>query len=283
MPRNTVDTPRSRALGAELRRLRIRANPDTSLREFAKQVGLSYVALSRWETGKRVPNTEDVATLLAALRVIGDERDRLLAMTRQAQDPNWVAPGVDRQLTALIDFEQTATTIVDVSPLVLPGLLQTADYARAIMDDGVMTSGEVQTAVITRMGRRDILTRDNPVHLMALVGEAALRYPMGGPTVMAAQLRHVLKMAALPNVTVHAIPISTKWNPSLSGPFVLYEFPVAAPIVHFEHHRSSMFLPDKKDIEDMRKAVHAIRAAALSEEETAALITKIEKEIGAFR
>jgi transcriptional regulator with XRE-family HTH domain len=276
-----VDTPRSRALGAELRRLRIGVNPRTSLREFAKQVGVSYVALSRWETGKRVPTSEDVATLLGALRVIGEERERLLAMTRQAQDPNWVAPGVDRQLTALIDFEQTATTIVDVSPLVMPGLLQTADYARVIMDDGVMTTGEVQTAVITRMGRRDILTRDTPVNFLALVGEAALRYPMGGPAVMAAQLRHVRRMAGLPNVTVQAIPTRPGWNPSLSGPFVLYEFPVAAPIVHFEHHRSSMFLPDKKDIEDMRKAVQAIRSVALGPEDTATLITKIEKEIGA--
>lgn len=280
MPRNTVDTPRSRALGAELRRLRLRAYPETSLREFAKQIGLSYVALSRWETGKRVPTTEDVATLLGVLRVLGDERDRLLEMTRQAQDPNWVAPGVDRQLTALIDFEQTATTIVDVAPLVLPGLLQTADYAKTIMNDGVMTSGEVQAAVITRMGRKDILTRDNPVNLLALVGEAALRYPMGGNVVMARQLRQVRKLAELPNVTVAAVPIATSWNPSLSGPFVLYEFPLAAPIVHFEHHRSSMFLPDRKDIDDMRKAVNAIRDVALSPERTTELIFKIEKEMG---
>jgi transcriptional regulator with XRE-family HTH domain len=263
-----------------LRRLRLWAYPNTSLREFAKQIGLSYVALSRWETGKRVPTTEDVATLLGLLRVLGDERDRLLEMTRQAQDPNWVAPGVDRQLTALIDFEQTATTIVDVAPLVLPGLLQTADYAKAIMNDGVLTSGEVQAAVVIRMGRKDILTRDEPVNLLALIGEAALRYPMGGVTVMTAQLRQLRKLSELRNVTVAAVPITQSWNPSLSGPFVLHEFPIAAPIVHFEHHRSSMFLPDKKDIDDMRKAVQAIRDVALSPDQTTDLIVKIETEMG---
>jgi transcriptional regulator with XRE-family HTH domain len=279
MPRNTGDTSRSRALGAELRRLRERQRPDGSLRSFADEIDVSATAISRWENGHKPPSTEDIGVVLGALGVRGDEREHFLEMARDALDPTWVAPGVDKQLTALIDFEASATTIVEVSPLLIPGLLQTADYARVIMDDGSMSAGQIQSAVTTRMGRQRILTQENPASMVALIGETVLRRPIGGPSVMAAQLRHIAKMAELDNVTVQAIPVGPSFNPSLAGPFTLHEFPVAPPIVHFEHHRSSMFLPDKRDIEDMQKAAQTIQETAMSPKDTSGLITNAIEEM----
>lgn len=246
-----------------------------SLREFAKQVGVTPTALSRWETGKAPPDPEQVGVLLGALGVVGDEQERLLDNARAALDPTWVAPGVDRQLSALLDFEKTATHIVDVSPLLIPGLIQTEDYARAIMDDGTLTPGEVQSAVTMRIGRQHILTRTNPLHLVALIGQPALRRPIGGWPVMIEQLRQLLKLNQLPNVEIKALPDGTDYDPSLAGPFVLYEFALGAPIVHFEHHRSSMFLPDKKDVEDMRVAAERITELALSSGNTSELIAEL--------
>lgn len=277
MARNTSDTPRARALGAELRRLRNQSG--MSVRDFGKHVGLPYVRISRAETGRKPPTAEDVATILGALGVAGSERERLLDMARAALDPTWVAPGVDKQLQALIDFEADATTITDVAPLLVPGLLQTENYARAIMSDGVMTAGEIQAAVTTRLGRQNILLREKPIQFVALIGAPVLRHPFGGREVMAEQLRHIAKQAELPNVTVQAIPVSETWEPSLAGPFVLYEFPLAEPVVHVEHYRSSMFLPDKKDVEDMRKAADTIRERAMSPEETSGLITNVIDEM----
>lgn len=274
MARNTSDTPRSRALGAELRRLR-KERTTGSLREFAKQVGVTPTALSRWETGKVPPDSEQVGVLLGALGVVGDEQERLLEDARAALDPTWVAPGVDRQLSALLDFEKTATRIVDVSPLLIPGLIQTEDYAQAIMDDGTLAAGEMRSAVTMRMGRQQALTRATPVHLTALIGQPALRRPIGGWPVMLEQLRHLLKLNELPNVEIKALPDGTDYDPSLAGPFVLYEFALGAPIVHFEHHRSSMFLPDKKDVEDMRIAAGRITELAMSAEDTSELVADV--------
>jgi transcriptional regulator with XRE-family HTH domain len=272
MARNTSDTPRSRALGAELRRLRENRS-NVSLREFAKAIGVSPTALSRWETGRTPPTSEQVGVFLGALGVVGDEQDRLLEDARAALDPTWVEPGVDRQLSALRDFEKTARTITDVSPLLIPGLLQTEDYARAVMVN--LPPGQIQRAVDARMGRQRILTRLKPVRLVALIGEPALTRPIGGDEVLSEQLRHLVKMAELDNVEIRALSTGAEYDPSLAGPFVLYEFEVAAPIVHFEHHRSSMFLPDKRDVEDMQTAAGRIEEAAMSSDTTKELIADI--------
>jgi hypothetical protein len=125
------------------------------------------------------------------------------------------------------------------------------------------------------MGRQRILTGKNAVHLVALIGEPALRRPIGGHDVMAEQLRHLLKMSDLDNVDVLAIPNSTGYDPSLAGAFVLFEFQNAPPIVHFEHHRSSMFLPDRRDVEDMLIAVERIGKAAMSPPATRELIADV--------
>jgi transcriptional regulator with XRE-family HTH domain len=250
-----------------------------STQALGAQLGRSHTHVSRWENGRLTPSEADTGAVLGILGVTGQERERLLQLAKDAGDPNWVAPGVDRQLAALTEYERTARTITDVQPLLIPGLLQTADYARSIMIGAGTTRGEADRRVTFRLGRRDVLTRRNPVELVAIIGEHALRYPPCGRDVMLEQLHHLAKWAELDNVSLHAIPIDHGYSPTLEGPFVLIEFDRAKPVVHLEHYRSSTTITDASDVRDYQAAADTVRRDALSADRTAALIARIADDM----
>jgi transcriptional regulator with XRE-family HTH domain len=269
-------TPRARFLGAELRDARTKA--DVSVRELARRLGIGHAKVSFWENGKKIPKTEDVARYLTAIEVTGDELERLLEMARLAEQPNWLlagVPGIAAELGALMEFEKTAREIVAWAPLLVPGLLQTGDYARAIMG----AAPTADTRVAMRLGRRDILTRRNPVQFTAVIGEGVLREGIAEPEVMAAQLDHLKQTADLPNVTVQIMPSRSGYHPGLAGPFVVMEFPKAKPIVHLEHHRASAFVFDDDDVAAFVEAAGRLRGLAMSPEESAGLIAQLMNEM----
>jgi transcriptional regulator with XRE-family HTH domain len=269
-------TPRARFLGAELRDAR--TNVGISVRELARRLGIGHAKVSLWENGKKVPTTVDVAAYLQAIGVTGDERERLLDMARQAEQPNWLlagVPGIDAELGALMEFEKTAREIMVWAPLLVPGLLQTGDYARAIMG----TSPSADTRVAMRLGRRDILTRRHPATFTAIIREDVLRQPITDPEVMAAQLDHLQRTAELSNVTVQIMPSQAGYHPGLAGPFVLLEFPKARPIVHLEHHRASAFVFDDDDVTAFIEVAGRLRDVALSPDESAGFIAELLSEM----
>lgn len=250
-----------------------------TVRELGTQLGRHHTVISRWENGKTAPGVEDTAAVLGILGVTGDERDRLLQLARDALDPNWVAPGVHRHLAALTGYERTARRITNVEPLLLPGMLQTADYARSIMMSAGATQGEADQRVTYRMGRRDVLTRRNPVQFHAIVGEAALRYPPCDPAVMAEQLRALHHWATYDAVTVQALTQEHGYSPALEGPFVLIEFTRGDPVVQLEHYRSATTLTDRGDVRDYQTAADSLRREAMSPEATMELIAKMADEM----
>jgi transcriptional regulator with XRE-family HTH domain len=266
----TGETPRAHALGAEMRHARVESG--VGFRELARRLGMSHTVLSHWESGRRAPSPEDLSALLGILEVTGPERDRLLELARTAADPNWVTPGVDKQLAALMEYERTAVRITEVHPLLVPGLLQTADYARAIMTRSGATTGEVDHRVTLRLGRRDVLERG--VEFTALIGEHVLMYPPCERSIMVDQLRHLLKWGQRDNVTIQAVPFESEWTPMHSGPFVLMEFERAKPVVHLEHYRSAVTLTDGGDAQDFQTAADIVRRRAMSPARTAELITE---------
>ena len=154
---STADTPRARQLGAELRAARKAAGLSTS--ELGTRLGRSHTHVSRWENGKLTPREADVGAVLGILGVTGDERERLLQLARDAGDPNWVAPGVGKQLTVLTEYERTAQRITDVEPLLIPGLLQTGNYARSIMLGAGATRGEAANDTVAERYDTRILYR----------------------------------------------------------------------------------------------------------------------------
>jgi len=282
MAGTTSGSPRARVLGAWLRDARQAAN--LGVRELARALEIEHAYISRWETAERIPRPEDVAMLLTAVGVNGSERDRLVSLAKAAVEPNWVAlgePGASEALAALIEFERTAKHFTEWSPAVIPGILQTGDYARAIMVDAGVPSQEIDQRVTVRLGRRDVLTRRNAVSFLALVGQEALRQVIGGPEVMADQLRLLLQLSDLPSVTLQAVPTGQGWHPGIPGPFELLEFESGRPIVHLEHLRSALFLyENQEDLQAYVDAVTTIRKAAMSPKESNHLIAETVSALG---
>lgn len=130
-----------------------------------------------------------------------------------------------------------------------------------------------------RIARRDVLTRSNPVELVALIHECVLSEVVGSHEIQMDQLGHVLSMAELPNVTVQIVRHGEGWHPGLSGPFLLFDFAKSPSIVHIEHHRSSAFLYDEKDVEDYKAAAETIRGVAMSPDDSKELITNIMNKL----
>ncbi|NHD16759.1 MULTISPECIES: helix-turn-helix transcriptional regulator [unclassified Actinopolyspora] len=278
MAGNNEHPPKARALGAELRECRIAAG--VKQRELANQLDVSYVSISRYETGARTPKPEDVAQILATLGVVGAKYDELVDMARDADQPNWLDTshtGIRRELTTLIEFERTAQRITDVATIVIPGLLQTSDYARAILGE---TSNDVDARVAMRVGRRDALMRRDAPEFVALIWEVALREPLGGYRTMVDQLHHITAMAERPNITVQILPAgSTRWHPAHAGSFILFNFPKSAPIVHVEHFHSTAFLHKEKDVLAYEAATTTLQQLAMSPEDSVGLIAKIRDEM----
>jgi transcriptional regulator with XRE-family HTH domain len=274
----TSRTPKARALGAELRDARERAG--IGLRQLARMMEIPHAKLVRWEQGMMAPSPANVATILATIGVNGPERDRLVEMAQGAELPNWYGVGIDETLAAMMEFERTAARIVDVAPLLIPGLLQTSDYARAIMEAAGNPLDEVNKLVALRAGRRDNLTKAKPVPLVAVISESELRQPMGSRADQADQLRHILKFSAQnPNVRVQVLRQDVGWTPASDGPFMLFEFEKAGPIVHLEHHRASGFVHDPGDVAAFVAAATTVRRAALSEDDSAKLIAAVIEEM----
>lgn len=272
-------TPKGRLLGAELRDLRTKSG--LTVRDLATKLGTSHVTISRYETGTRTPRPEDVARILATLGVTGSEYQELIDFARSAGDKNTFARtsnGPHKHLIDLAEFERSATSITDVAPSVIPGLLQTAAYARVVMHGLPVEEREVRVGL--RMARRDVLTGKSAPRFDVIVKESALREPLGGHALMADQLRHITSMSTMDNVNVRVLPQELAlWTPAHDGAFVLFEFLKAPSIVHLEHFRAPAFLFDAKDVAAYKEAVHELHGLALSAEESADCIATITSEL----
>jgi len=273
-------TPRSRTLGARL--LAARTAAGLTVRQLAERLEINHSTLVRYEGGTRSPKPEVVATIAGALGLNGAEREELLELARGADDRTWLAvsmPEQQRQLAALLAFERTATRITDVSMLLLPGLLQTSDYARAIMIAAEVPDTQIDTRVAVRVGRRDALTRKNPAHLTAVIWEPVLREMIGGPQVMADCLRYLETVADWPNVDLRVIPGDAGWHHALEGSFVLDHFEDEPAVVHLETRASGLFLHEKEDVAVYEEAAEKVLRVAMSAADSKALIAREAKRI----
>lgn len=268
-----ANTAKARVLGAELRELRKQAG--LTVRGLEERLSMSRSTISRIERGDKVPGAEDIGALLAIFNVTGDRRSELIAAAKEADQPNWTeigGPGIPRQLSALLEFEREATRISDLSLVRVPGLLQTADYARAVFRAGGVPSEQIEMLVAIRMGRREVLTRADPAAYLALIDEAVLRRPVGGNAVMADQLRSIVKMVDSDNVTVLVVPFEIGAHIGQDGSHLLLEFAKADPIVHLEHRRSGQFLDELKDTAEFVDLTANLSAQALDADRSAEVI-----------
>lgn len=279
MARTTKVNPRARALGAELRQLREDAG--FGVRELGRVLGVGHTTIWRYESGLKPPTPEEAASVLTAIGVKGEHKDRVIGDARAVRDPNWLTsgfPGVKGELAVMADFERTATAITEVQMHVVPGLFQTRGYMSSIM--GPLPRETREARVAFRLSRREILDASNPPEHVVVLGEAALREVFGGPEAMAEQLRYMMRAAERPNVTVQVLPFgATEWHPAHAGSFLLFEFADQDPIVHLEHYRTAAFLRNVKDVRDYQEAVLDLRRLAMTPAESRAFMSSRLQEI----
>lgn len=263
-------------MAAELKDLREQAGLTT--RAAAARVGFSSAGLNRSELGKRLPSLEEVGALLAVYSVVGKKRARILELTRAANTPGWWESGEKRplqlQLPALITFESQATRIVNFGPLLIPGLLQAHNYIRAVMDYARIPEADAEARIATRVRRQTVLTKGRGPSYLAIVDEAALRRPIGGSLVMADQIRKLIEMSELPNVTIRAIPFRRGGYLPVGG-FSLLNFSKATPIVFLDQGSAGAFLHKPDDTSRYQSSTDTMLKIALSADESVDFLARM--------
>lgn len=266
--------PKAYVLGGEMRAHREAAR--LVQRELARRLGVSHSMVVRWERGMRVPDVDHISRFVDALNLSALERDRLMQRAREAADEpvNEVSAGTRGQedaLETLIEFEQVATQITVVSTMLVPGLMQTGAYARLAIGD----MPDVETRVATRIGRRDVITRErDPVQYTAYLLETVLHQPVDTP-VLVDQLRLFSRLGDLPNVHLRVIPLDLGITAAHMGPFVLLEFANVDPIVYMEQLSTSVFLRDREDVREHEAELASLDHMAMSPRDSLELITDV--------
>ncbi|MGM9387190.1 helix-turn-helix domain-containing protein [Streptomyces antibioticus] len=269
---------RRRKLGAELRTLRTRAGLTSG--EAARLVGWHQSKVSRIETGTSGAKPADVRLLLDAYGVTDPRlRELMLALAGadggEGERDHWwhayrgILPPAYRDF---ISLESQATAMRTLETTVVPGLLQTPGYARAVTRAAVEGVDEAQLdrLVEVRLARQDVLHGSPPMELSAVLDEAVLRRQVGGREVMAEQLHRLVEAARLPHVRLQVLPFAAGAHIGVTGPFVIFSFSSASDldVVVLDHLTSSLYLERKEDLEAYTEAFNALRAHALSPEDT---------------
>jgi transcriptional regulator with XRE-family HTH domain len=267
-----------RRLGAELRRLRTSAG--MHLDQVAEQLGVSTSKISRLETGKGLPKVADVRGLIRIYDVRSEnEQEMLLRLVRDSRTPGWwesYTDGVHPERFVLDSpgryeaLETEATEVRSFDPTALTGLLQTEDYARAVLAAQLPHSSpqEIDQLVELRLRRQDALRRTDraPLALTAVLDEAVLRRVVGGGEVMAAQMRCLLEWTERDNVTVRVLPFAAGLHRAHAGLFVILRIPEAlgSDVVYIEGHAGETCLENESDVDLYKEVLADVLARALS-------------------
>jgi transcriptional regulator with XRE-family HTH domain len=277
-------TVRRRRLAAELRTLREAAR--LTCEEVAEHLECSASKISRVETGRVSVSPRDVRDMLSLYGVDEERRESLVQLARESRQKGWwhaYSDTIQPWFATYVGLEDASAEIRTYEVSLVPGLLQTEDYARTVISAGNITGAQedVERRVALRMARQPALTGADPPQLWAVLDEAALRRAVGGPGLMRLQLDHLAECAAMPNVAVQVIPFGAGAHPGMGKPFVILGFRERADpdVVYLEDLTSTLYLEDADEIDTYNRLFNHLRATALSFEESAALITSVAKDL----
>jgi transcriptional regulator with XRE-family HTH domain len=278
-------TIRSRELGDGLRQALEKAG--LSGKQAAKNLNCTPSYVSMLLAGKRVMREVDIAAFLGMCGVSGPERDRLLALSREQDNPGWLqqhGSRLPKQLLTLMDHENKAIAISDFQPMVVPGLLQTGDYARALIrETGIVPPGEIDDRVAARLARQSLFSRERPAQFTFYLHEFALRLPVGGPAVLVDQLHHLLRMSRRSYLTLRVLPAALGGHAGIAGPFMLMEFTEFKPVAYLDSETACLFLEKPEEITAYRRILAALAETALEEGESRQLIAALATGLSADR
>lgn len=287
MPRQRQAPPtvRSRRLAFELRRLREAAG--VTREQVSEETGINPATLYRHETATASsrPQRRTMIALLNMYGVTDQQRADLLALSRESDVQGWLRPyhaELPEHYTAYISFEAEARTVRNYESLFIPGLLQTEDYARAVIRGTLPMASqtEIDQRVQARVERQALLAKEDPLRLWAVVDEAALRRQVGGPKVWRQQLAKIAEAATEPHITVQAIPYAAGAHAGMLGSFVLMDFPNSADpeIIYVESMAGDLFLEAQADLRRYRLCFDNLAAVALSPDGSTSLIASLAAE-----
>lgn len=277
MPGGQSPTLRRRRLGAALRQLREQA--EIPREQVGQKLDCSASKVGRIENGDVGVHRRDLHDMLDLYGVDDPgQRQALLDLAREGKrrDGWWRKySDLPNRYLRLIELEAVATSFRWFEPMVVPGLLQTEDYARAVIraTKPAASEDEVERRVRVRATRQELLTRAEPPEFWTILDEAALRRMMGGSTVMCDQLQHLAQVAKLPNVTVQVLPFTHGGHEAVTGAFAVLRFPDPDPdIVYVEGFAGDIYLEEEADVRRCSLVFDHLAAAALSPQKSIALI-----------
>jgi transcriptional regulator with XRE-family HTH domain len=272
-------TVRRKRLTVELRRLREQAG--LTCEDVGHRLDCSGTRISRMETGRIGARPGDVRELLEIYGVTGAEADSLVQLARDARRKGWwhaYGRVLPPWFEAYVGLESDAARVHDFQPSVVPGLLQTEGYARAVLRDAphARCGEDIDQLVALRMRRQAVLDQPGPPQVQVVLGESALRVQAGGPAVLRAQLLRLADLAARPHLSLRVLPLRTAAHAQPVSPFTLLEFadPADPAVVYLEHLTGSLLVEDGEEVRRYRAMFDHLRAEALAPGASADLIAR---------
>jgi transcriptional regulator with XRE-family HTH domain len=271
-------------LGSQLRRFRETAG--VTPEQAAYEIRASRSKISRMEHGRVGFKGRDVDDLLTLYGVQDEQiRARMLAFAEQASTPGWWSKYDDvlpDWFEAFVGLEGAASVIRTFELQFVYGLFQTEDYARAVTLLGNKTASaeEIDRRVSVRLKRQAVLTSPEPPQVWSVMDEAVLRRPVGGRTVMRAQLAHLIEVASQPQVTIQVVPFALGGHAAAGGSFTVLRFaePEVPDIVYIEQLTSALYLDSREDVDHYLEVMNELSTEALTPARSAALLAEITKE-----
>ncbi|MES4901070.1 MULTISPECIES: helix-turn-helix transcriptional regulator [unclassified Streptomyces] len=282
MTSNVGPTVRRRRLGQELRRLR--QEKGMTAEEVAEELMVSQSKISRLENGRRSISQRDVRDLCRTYKVEDKALvDSLMQMAKESRQQGWWNAFGDVPYSVYIGFETDAASLRVYEPQVLPGLLQTPEYAEAVISGALPEAPQEQIAqrVQVRLRRQERITDPvTPLRLWAVVDEAAMRRVVGSPKVMSDQLDYLVRMSHEPHVTVQALPFGMGSHPGMSGQFTILEFSDESDtsVVYLEGVTSDLYLEKHTDVQSYSMMYEHLRAQALNVDQSRQFITEVARD-----
>jgi transcriptional regulator with XRE-family HTH domain len=272
-------TLRRRELGYLLRHLRTERG--LTVEEVAERAMFSATKLSRLETGRVGASPRDIRDLCLVYGITDTaERERLMALAREGKQRAWWQQ-YDLPYETYVGLEIEAAGISDYNTDIVPGPLQIEAYARAVIraGDPPLDDAAIDQRTEARMRRQTLLTRDDtPLsRYNAIVDEGALRRPVGGTSVMQAQLAHIIEVASLPKVAFQVIPLAVGAHPGLQSNFVILEFrnPTVNDVVYVEGAIGNIYLESSADLTRYKRMLSQLQTIALDPEDSVAMVARI--------
>jgi len=270
-------------LGGHLRRLRESRGMTAELA--ADAIRGSHSKISRMEHGRVGFKERDVTDLLTLYGVVnGEERAALLNLAREANTPGWWHAYSDilpSWLESYVGLEAAASVIRNFEIQFVPGLLQTEDYARALIRQGnAVTEDEIERRSELRISRQEILRKVNPPQYWAVIDEGALRRPVGTRQIIRDQIHHLITMSEHPAVTLQLLPFGAGAHSAMGGPFTILRFgePDIQDVVYMEQLTSALYLDKSAEVDNYLEVMEQLCLQAEPVTDTAKVLSKILDE-----